>query len=566
MNELDALSRLQAIALAAGAPPLATEAGALAERVREMRFHLACVGQFKRGKSTLVNALIGQPVLPTGVVPVTSVPTVLRHGQLGARVLLADGWRPISVREIGEYVTEQRNPGNARGVRAVEIFVSAPVLEHGLCLVDTPGLGSVHEINSAATRAFLPHMDAALVVLGADPPISGEELRLVEAVAEQVDRMVFVLNKVDRVTESDAVEAADFIRQVVTERLGRPLPEPIYRVSAISGAEPGGGGPDWEALSRRLQDLARVGREALVRGAVRRGLGRLGEMLIGILREQVSALARPLEESERRVAVLGELGRATERTLRDLRPLFAAEEQRLTEEFTARAQDFLGEARASGMAILAADWEAGRFDRASRPEALEHANRLARGLVYGWLPRAEAEAEAAYEASVRRFSGIAGDQLRRLEEAAGVDRSSVPPVTPGGEGLRLARHFSFTDRMTFHYPWYPWAMVIDAVVPAVMRRRRRRSAAEVYLDDLLEVNASRVAGDLAERVRESRRDVEAEICRALGGIAATAQEALNWARAIRARGAAELQAELERLGALVNEVEELLQPVRDQAA
>jgi hypothetical protein len=88
----------------------------------------------------------------------------------------------------------------------------------------------------------------------------------------------------------------------------------------------------------------------------------------------------------------------------------------------------------------------------------------------------------------------------------------------------------------------------------------------VYLDDLLEVNASRVAGDLAERVRESRRDVEAEICRALGGIAATAQEALNWARAIRARGAAELQAELERLGALVNEVEELLQPVRDQAA
>lgn len=85
------LSDLARLARAAGAEPLAREADALRERVREGRFYVACVGQFKRGKSALINALVGQPLLPTGVVPVTSVVTMVRHGaQVAARLRFGD--------------------------------------------------------------------------------------------------------------------------------------------------------------------------------------------------------------------------------------------------------------------------------------------------------------------------------------------------------------------------------------------------------------------------------------------------------------------------------------------
>lgn len=76
-------------------------------------------------------------------------------------------------------VSEEHNPANEKGVTGAEVFVPSSLLATGLCLVDTPGIGSVSAANSAATREFLPRVDAAVLVVGADPPISGEELALV---------------------------------------------------------------------------------------------------------------------------------------------------------------------------------------------------------------------------------------------------------------------------------------------------------------------------------------------------------------------------------------------------
>src|SRR5512146_782219 len=91
-NDAGSLERLGAIAEAFGADKLAADANSLAERVAEGRFFVACVGQFKRGKSTLLDALIGESLLPTGIVPVTTVPTVVRYGaQRSARARSAGG-------------------------------------------------------------------------------------------------------------------------------------------------------------------------------------------------------------------------------------------------------------------------------------------------------------------------------------------------------------------------------------------------------------------------------------------------------------------------------------------
>ena len=147
------LLQLADLAEKLGTEPVAEEARELAARVSEGRFYVACVGQFKRGKSTLLNAPIGCEVVPTGFVPVTAVPTVIRFGdKLRARVRMGDGsWRGIAMADLKEYVNEERNPENKKGVEGAEVFVPSPLLSSGMCFVDTPGLGSVFTGNTATS-------------------------------------------------------------------------------------------------------------------------------------------------------------------------------------------------------------------------------------------------------------------------------------------------------------------------------------------------------------------------------------------------------------------------------
>ena len=75
------LSRLAELAEQLDAKQVASDARSVTERVSEGRFYVACIGQFKRGKSSVLNALVGDSILPTGVVPVTAVPTIIRYGR-----------------------------------------------------------------------------------------------------------------------------------------------------------------------------------------------------------------------------------------------------------------------------------------------------------------------------------------------------------------------------------------------------------------------------------------------------------------------------------------------------
>ena len=189
------LLRLATLATELGSERVTGEARDLALRLTEGRFYVACVGQFKRGKSTLIGALIGESLLPTGFVPVTAVPTVIRFGTVkSARIRSAGGeWKGIALHELEQYVSEEYNPENTKRVAGVEVFVPSPLLATGMCLVDTPGLGSVFSGNTATTQAFIPHIDAALVVTGSDPPLAGEELALVESVAKHVSHLYWLL-------------------------------------------------------------------------------------------------------------------------------------------------------------------------------------------------------------------------------------------------------------------------------------------------------------------------------------------------------------------------------------
>jgi tRNA U34 5-carboxymethylaminomethyl modifying GTPase MnmE/TrmE len=204
-------------------PSVAGRARDLTVRLAEDRFQLVVIGQFKRGKTSLVNAIIGRPLLPTGAIPVTSVITALRYGP-SVRVVIRRAGQPfdetIPVGRLPEVLTERGNSGNEQHVTSADIEVPAPFLRRGLRFVDTPGIGSARERNTAATLGFLPEADAALFVTGADAPLSDSELAFLDAAREHIRKLFFVVNKIDQVSDTDRDAVLEYAARQLADRLG----------------------------------------------------------------------------------------------------------------------------------------------------------------------------------------------------------------------------------------------------------------------------------------------------------------------------------------------------------
>ena len=130
--------------------------------------------------------------------------------------------RPLT--ELADYVTEAGNPRNRRGVGTVEVRLPAPLLAAGIELVDTPGTGSVHDHNTAQAHAARERMDAAIVVLAADPPVSAAERALLAELHADTVALFCLLNKADYLDPGELTQARAFTETVVAAAVGRPRP------------------------------------------------------------------------------------------------------------------------------------------------------------------------------------------------------------------------------------------------------------------------------------------------------------------------------------------------------
>ncbi|MDO8141682.1 MAG: dynamin family protein [Candidatus Brocadiales bacterium] len=195
-------------------------------------FNLVILGQFKRGKTTLINSLIGKEILPSSVVPLTSVVTILKHGEaINCNIFMQDGSeKNTRLEELADYVTEKGNPRNIRGVRCARIEYPSPFLERGMLLVDTPGVGSTFLHNTETTYEFLDHLDAALFLMSADVPISQVEKELLDTIKGSTQKIFFVLNKIDNLTPREIEEISAF-NKLVLEEMGFTVQE-IWPISA----------------------------------------------------------------------------------------------------------------------------------------------------------------------------------------------------------------------------------------------------------------------------------------------------------------------------------------------
>jgi small GTP-binding protein len=181
---------------------------AVKEQLISNHFNLVVLGQFKRGKTTLINSLVGSEILPSSVVPLTSIVTILKFGsEVKCTIFMHDGTEQnVLLEEIRDYVTESGNPENRRGVKCACIEYPIPLLEKGMQLVDTPGIGSTFLHNTETTYEFLDHLDAAVFLMSADVPISQVEKELLETIKSSTQKIFFVLNKVDNLTTEEITE------------------------------------------------------------------------------------------------------------------------------------------------------------------------------------------------------------------------------------------------------------------------------------------------------------------------------------------------------------------------
>lgn len=213
------------------------ECGDLVVKLAEDRFTLAVLGQFKRGKSSLMNAIIGRDLLPTGILPLTSAITILKYGpveRLVVRRLNSIFPEELPISALADYVTEIGNPGNQKKVKTACVELPVPFLRRGIEFVDTPGVGSAITANTETTYDFLPECDAVLFVTSVDTPMTSLELSFLKDIRKYVDKIFFVVNKTDLLDDDERSEVLKFVIATIQSQIGRDSVK-VFPVSARLG-------------------------------------------------------------------------------------------------------------------------------------------------------------------------------------------------------------------------------------------------------------------------------------------------------------------------------------------
>ena len=213
---------------------LLSEARELQARLAEDRFNVMVVGRFSRGKSTLMNALLGGNYLPTGIVPLTSVITTVRYGSRKQVVLHFTGTglaREAPLSQLAEYVTQRENPGNVKKLAYAEVQFPIELLRRGFFFVDSPGLGSPIIENTLTTERFLPQADAFVLVTSYESPLSVEEDRILQRIRNANKKLYIAMNKQDTVGPEDRDEAIKFVRKRL-KQFGFAEEPQIFSISA----------------------------------------------------------------------------------------------------------------------------------------------------------------------------------------------------------------------------------------------------------------------------------------------------------------------------------------------
>ena len=235
-DEIRLLGEIERIITAHGLVEFRGALSMLLDRMESAAFEVGVFGRVSSGKSSLLNYILQTDVLPTGVTPVTAIPARISHGPVaGAGIEFAEAQpQMISLSELPEFATEQKNPGNKKHVTRIFIKLPSDRLAEGVTFVDTPGLGSLAVSGAEETIAYLPRCDLGIVLIDASAGLTQDDLVTVQALYQAGASAMILISKADLFSPADRDQMISYVKTKLGEQLR--LEAPVHAVSVFGAA------------------------------------------------------------------------------------------------------------------------------------------------------------------------------------------------------------------------------------------------------------------------------------------------------------------------------------------
>jgi hypothetical protein len=571
-------------------PDLAARARQALQRLRNPRVRVLVVGEFKQGKSMLVNALINAPICPIDDDISTSVPTVVRYAESpsvtlvrASRISGEDDEREertqVPVEQLADHVSEAGNPGNHAGLRYAEVGIPRHILADGLELVDTPGVGGLGSVHGSATIAMLPSADAIVLVSDAAAEYSRPELEFLRQAGRVCPNVACVLTKIDLYPQWQRIAELDRGHLVSAGIDAELLPtSSVLRLHAVSAedrqlnAESG-----FPALTAFLRDRVVGQAERLANRAAANDVVTIADQLAAGMRAELAASEDPgqarrlvvqLEQAKQRAADLRDRSARWHQVLNDgIADLNADVDYDLKDRMRAIVRE--GEVLLD-QADPAKAWDQFALQVEDQAAAAAAANFLWASERARWLAGQVADLFAEDGArSLPQLPTSAGPSLPELigemddpgGEKFGVGQRAFIGLRGGYMGTLMAGMYSTFMGLTLLNPFSAAAgllmggkMMRDESRRLLDRRRMEaKNTVRRYVDDI-SFQVGKQSRDMLRHVHRELRDHfmarSEELVRSAQESLIAAERATQAGETERQQRIADLRAELERIAAL----------------
>lgn len=517
----------------------------LIAKLLEDRFNLAVLGQFKRGKTTLINALLGSRLLPTAVVPLTSIITLIRYGRnLHIEVLFKNGVRKeITLEELPDYVTERGNPENEKGVQYVEVHYDSSYLRDGVQIIDTPGIGSTYQHNTAVTYNYLSKVDAAVFLVGVDPPISQVEYDFLNDIRKHVNKIFFLQNKIDQMDEKDRIESLEFTRDVIEEKVDLKDIKifPLSAKLALEGKLNNNQGMlDRSLISdfeKALNDfLMKEKGKTILSSALSNTLKILSDEMISIELE-MKAISIPLEELKRKISEFNIQKERIHQDKKDFDYLLKGEKERLISMLESDLKTFVEEKAPELVKRMEEHYQKHRDkNKTELTKSIDGAmGQEIENIFNEWRALEEDKLGQGFENISRRFSSKANEIITYIKKLSSDIFDIKVETFSGIETLAGETYFHYRIGSLFDT-----ALALEVLPFALPGFLFRKIALKRMLEqsrEELDRNAGRISYDFLERVEKSLRKFHDELFSKIDATLAGIESALE--RAVLESGTGE---------------------------
>jgi GTPase Era involved in 16S rRNA processing len=457
---------------------------------------VAILGQFKSGKSSFLNSLIGKSILPVGVIPVTTTITRVQYGERERAIIRHfDGKEDeVDITAVEEFISEAKNPGNQKNVEMVDLELPSLEKYAGLRLVDTPGLGSIFRSHIETSENWLPEVGTALLAISSDRPLAENDLQLIRELRRHTPKIVLLLTKADLLSPDQQKEVFHFFLTALQREIHEEFPIFLYSTRL-----------DTEQWKQRLENEVfrplSINREDEFNKILRYKVQSLGRGCLSYLEIALKTSEQAdLDREQLRKQILDE--KVNYELIREEMTLIARENAQQTRELIKNYLETSHEPQLKSklLEILRKEmpsWKGNigkltqRYEewlKETLAEELDHISKTEYRHFLGTLKKAH----ASLSRSLKAFRGLLNQNIERVLGVRLAETDWKIEVTePNQPDIRISRTFSFH----FGLIWFLIPMFIFR--PLFERHYLNEVPSEVF------VNLSRLAAQWEDRINKA---------------------------------------------------------------